>query len=64
LQALNLEDNTDGLRYEKVILAIGADVAGMHSAPTCNGGTIHSNRIPSDCSGQSSKVAGKCWAIC
>jgi topoisomerase-4 subunit B len=30
MQALNVEDHTDGLRYEKVILATDADVDGMH----------------------------------
>jgi DNA gyrase subunit B/topoisomerase-4 subunit B len=30
MQALNVEDNTGGLRYEKVILATDADVDGMH----------------------------------
>ena len=28
MQALNVEDNTEGLRYEKVILATNADVDG------------------------------------
>ena len=27
---LNVEDNTEGLRYDKVILATDADVDGMH----------------------------------
>src|SRR6266498_4092967 len=30
MQALNVEDNTEGLRYENVILATDADVDGMH----------------------------------
>ena len=30
MQALHVEDSTDGLRYEKVILATDADVDGMH----------------------------------
>jgi DNA gyrase/topoisomerase IV subunit B len=30
MQALNVEDNTEGLRCEKVILATDADVDGMH----------------------------------
>jgi len=30
LQSLNVEDNTEGLHYEKVILATDADVDGMH----------------------------------
>ena len=30
MQALNVEDNTEGLRYEKVILATDADVDDMH----------------------------------
>jgi topoisomerase-4 subunit B len=30
MQAMNVEDNTDGLRFEKVILATDADVDGMH----------------------------------
>ncbi|HTI99702.1 MAG TPA: DNA topoisomerase IV subunit B [Dongiaceae bacterium] len=30
MQALNVEDNTEGLRYDKVILATDADVDGMH----------------------------------
>ena len=29
-QALNVEDNTEGLRYDKVILATDADADGMH----------------------------------
>jgi len=31
MQALNVEDNTDGLRQDKVILAIDADAHSMHS---------------------------------
>ena len=30
IQVLNTEDNTEVLRYEKVILATNADVDGMH----------------------------------
>jgi len=30
MQALNVEDNTEGLRYDRVILATDADVDGMH----------------------------------
>ena len=30
MQSLNVEDNTEGLRFEKVILATDADVDGMH----------------------------------
>ena len=30
MQSLNVEDNTEGLRYDKVILATDADVDGMH----------------------------------
>jgi len=30
MQALNVEDNTEGLRYDKVILATDADVDGLH----------------------------------
>ena len=30
MQALNVEDNTEGLRYDKVILATDADADGMH----------------------------------
>ena len=30
MQALNVEDNTEGVRYEKVILATDADMDGMH----------------------------------
>jgi topoisomerase-4 subunit B len=30
MQSLNVEDNTEGLRYDKVILATDADVDGLH----------------------------------
>jgi DNA gyrase/topoisomerase IV subunit B len=30
MQALNVEDNTEGLRYDRVILATDADVDGLH----------------------------------